>query len=129
MVKKITKIKSKYVYKNKKDSSDVSYISSSDNDSNNEKSKVLEKDSKKNTIKKVSNDVDYISSSGGSDDESGESDDSSSDESSEKDELSSEENTDRLDSNISGGSISNNNEHLPPSSINTSDINMISESS
>ena len=30
---------------------------------------------------------------------------------------------------LSGGSISNNNDDLPPSSINTSDINMISESS
>jgi hypothetical protein len=31
--------------------------------------------------------------------------------------------------NLSGGSISNNNEYVPPSSINTSDINMISEAS
>ena len=30
---------------------------------------------------------------------------------------------------LSGGSISNNNDYLPPSSINTTDINMISESS
>jgi hypothetical protein len=37
--------------------------------------------------------------------------------------------TDSNSENLSGGSISNNNEYVPPSSINTSDINMISEAS
>jgi outer membrane biosynthesis protein TonB len=37
--------------------------------------------------------------------------------------------TDSNSENLSGGSISNNNEYVPPSSVNTSDINMISEAS
>jgi outer membrane biosynthesis protein TonB len=37
--------------------------------------------------------------------------------------------TDSNSEKLSGGSISNNNDYIPPSSINTSDINMISEAS
>jgi hypothetical protein len=79
-------------------------------------------------------DIDYISSSGGSNNSSPEESDEESDEEStepktdpKSEPQSLTEQTEQIETQ-SGGSISNYNDDMPPSVVNTSDINMISES-
>ncbi len=77
--------------------------------SESEKSESEKSESEKSESENNDSDLSYVSSPGNSD--------------------KSEKSESEEDSELSGGSISNNNEDLPPSSINTSDINMVSESS
>jgi hypothetical protein len=100
------------------DSSTSSTSSSSDDDSDSESEKKKGKKKQESSESKEeseseNSDLSYVSSPGETE--------KSESEKSESEKSESEE--------LSGGSISNNNEDLPPSSINTSDINMISESS
>jgi hypothetical protein len=118
----------------KEDSSTSSTSSSSDSNTNKNKKNVNHKktsveepssrtlsssDSEKN-----GDDLSYVSSSAHTEKEASES-------ASESESASSSENNDNNNSTTQSGgkSVSNDNNDLPPSSINTSDINMISESS
>lgn len=98
------------------DDSSTSSTSSSSSDSEEsetekKKNKKSKSESEKSESESENNDSDlsYVSSPGNTD--------------------KSEKSESEEESELSGGSISNNNEDLPPSSINTSDINMVSESS
>lgn len=98
------------------DDSSTSSTSSSSETLN--KKKTTDKKPKNKTSK--NSDLEYVSSSAHTEDHTSDENNDSTNEN----EISSNENTTQT-----GGSISNNNEDLPPSSINTSDINMITESS
>jgi hypothetical protein len=111
------------------DSSTSSTSSSSDDDSDSDKKKNKAKGKKKHETSESNSksesensDLSYVSSPG----ETEKSEDS--EDSEESEQSNNSEDSDQSEE-LSGGSISNNNEDLPPSSINTSDINMISESS
>jgi len=97
------------------DDSSTSSTSSSSETLNKKKSTVKQKNNKPSK----NSDLEYVSSSAHTDDTT-----KTGGSNSNEDEESSNENTTKT-----GGSISNNNEDVPPSSINTSDINMITESS